>query len=62
MKMVQKAISYNEWKIHQYFDATETQYLKIVIEKFGIIPAGRQGGGFPSWLFVDEIVVNQRIY
>jgi len=34
-----------------------TQYLKIKVHNFGIIPNGRQGGGNPSFLFVDEIVV-----
>ena len=31
------------------------QYLKILVENFGTIPDGAQGGGNKSWLFVDEI-------
>ncbi len=34
-----------------------SQYLKIKVHNFGLIPQGRQGGGNPSFLFVDEIVV-----
>ncbi|MFK7950482.1 MAG: family 20 glycosylhydrolase [Saprospiraceae bacterium] len=36
----------------------QTRYLKVVFENYGMIPEGRQGGGNPAWLFVDEIVVN----
>lgn len=35
-----------------------SQYLKIKIHNFGLIPEGRQGGGNPSFLFVDEVVVD----
>lgn len=34
-----------------------TQYLKIVVTNFGEIPAGKQGEGHGSWLFIDEIVI-----
>lgn len=35
----------------------KTKYLKFDIKNYGIIPEGRQGAGYKSWLFVDEIVV-----
>jgi hexosaminidase len=35
-----------------------TRYLKIIFENYGLITEGKQGGGNPSWLFVDEIIVN----
>ncbi len=35
----------------------ETQYLKIVAERFGKIPDGSQGAGHEAWLFVDEITL-----
>ncbi len=34
------------------------QGLIIKVENFGKIPEGRQGGGHPSWLFIDEIMIN----
>lgn len=34
------------------------QYVKIVAEKYGLIPEGRPGGGQPAWLFVGEIIVD----
>ena len=36
----------------------ETRFIKIKVEKFGIIPEGNQGAGHEAWLFVDEIVIN----
>jgi hexosaminidase len=33
------------------------QFIKIKVERFGIIPKGKQGAGHEAWLFVDEIVV-----
>lgn len=33
------------------------RYLKVQVERFGIIPEGRQGAGNEAWLFIDEIVV-----
>ena len=36
----------------------KSRYLKIVVERFGIIPDGLRGGGHEAWLFVDEIVLN----
>ncbi len=37
--------------------ATSARYLKVEIANYGIIPEGKQGGGHPAWLFVDEIRV-----
>ncbi len=34
------------------------RYLKIEVPNYGIIPEGKQGGGHPAWLFVDEIIIN----
>lgn len=34
------------------------RFLKVTAKNFGIIPDGKQGGGNPAWLFVDEIQVN----
>lgn len=39
------------------FKNTKSQYLKVIVKRFGIIPEGKQGGGHEAWLFVDEIVV-----
>lgn len=33
------------------------KFLKILVERFGKIPDGLQGGGHEAWLFVDEIIV-----
>lgn len=35
-----------------------TNYLKVIIENAGIIPAGNPGADSKAWLFVDEIGVN----
>jgi hexosaminidase len=35
----------------------EIKYLNIRAKNFGLIPKGKEGAGNPSWLFVDEIVV-----
>ncbi len=35
----------------------EIRYFRIKIQNYGVIPAGKQGGGHGAWLFVDEIVV-----
>lgn len=34
------------------------KYLKFEAKNFGTIPTGRQGAGYKSWLFIDEIVVD----
>ena len=33
------------------------QFIKINVERFGIIPKGEQGAGHEAWLFIDEIEV-----
>ncbi len=38
-------------------EAGSGRYLRVIAENFGEIPAGRQGGGHPAWLFVDELVI-----
>ena len=35
----------------------KSQYVKIEVERFGIIPEGGQGAGNEAWLFIDEIVM-----
>ncbi len=35
----------------------KTRYLKVVVQKFGVIPAGAPGAGEGAWVFVDEIMV-----
>ena len=37
------------------FPTVNTQFIKIEIENYGIIPDGAQGAGNAAWLFVDEI-------
>lgn len=37
---------------------TKTRYLRVVVKNPGIIPEGLPGHGYPSWLFVDELIVN----
>ncbi len=34
------------------------QFIKIKVERYGIIPKGEQGAGHEAWLFVDEIVID----
>lgn len=38
-------------------DKVKAQYVKFIAENAGIIPEGKPGAGNPSWLFVDELVV-----
>jgi hexosaminidase len=38
-------------------DRVNARYVRVVAENAGIIPDGKPGAGNPSWLFVDEIVV-----
>lgn len=33
------------------------RYLKVKVNRYGVIPAGAQGAGHEAWLFVDEVVV-----
>lgn len=34
------------------------RYVKVVAQNFGRIPAGTENAGNPTWLFIDEIIVN----
>ena len=34
------------------------RYVKIILNNFGVIPAGMPGAGHKAWLFVDEIEIN----
>ena len=36
----------------------EARFIKLNVERFGIIPEGKQGAGNEAWLFIDEIIVN----
>ena len=38
-------------------DETTARYIKVLVNNFGVIPAGAQGAGHKAWLFVDEVVV-----
>ncbi len=38
-------------------DSQTIQFLKIKMDRFGIIPDGAQGAGNEAWLFVDEVEV-----
>jgi len=42
----------------RFTEAKYGRFLKIVVPNYGLIPDGKQGGGNPAWLFVDEIIVN----
>ncbi len=35
----------------------KVRYLKVVVQKFGVIPEGAPGAGEGAWIFVDEIIV-----
>jgi len=42
------------------FEATadiQARYVKLIAKSFGAIPSWHPGAGSPSWIFVDEIVV-----
>lgn len=45
-------------KVGVSFSPLSTRYVKIIIQNYGIIPAGKAGGGHPAWLFADEIEIN----
>jgi len=38
-------------------EGVEAQYIRVVADRFGIIPDGAQGAGSEAWLFCDEIIV-----
>lgn len=35
-----------------------TQFIKLKIPSYGIIPEGKQGSGNKAWTFIDEIIIN----
>ncbi|HEX7847565.1 MAG TPA: beta-N-acetylhexosaminidase [Chitinophagaceae bacterium] len=39
------------------FDKTSTQYIKIFVKNYGLIPTGKPGEGHGAWLFIDEVEV-----
>jgi hexosaminidase len=38
--------------------ATQTRYVKVLVQNYGIIPDGQEGAGNKAWLFIDEISVD----
>jgi hexosaminidase len=38
-------------------DNVNARYLKVTARNFGVVPPGHPGESNPSWLFVDEIIV-----
>ncbi|WP_199898041.1 discoidin domain-containing protein [Marinilabilia salmonicolor] len=38
-------------------NTTKGRFIRVTAENFGVCPAGHPGEGKPTWLFVDEIVV-----
>ncbi len=39
------------------FNNVKAKMIKIEIPNFGVIPKGRQGGGYRAWTFIDEILI-----
>lgn len=39
------------------FKNAKAKTIKIEIPNFGVIPKGRQGGGYRAWTFIDEILI-----
>lgn len=52
-------LEYSEEKIVDLKLETKifTQFIKLKIVNFGIIPDGRQGAGHLPWMFIDEIII-----
>ncbi|AUC14744.1 beta-N-acetylhexosaminidase [Tenacibaculum sp. SZ-18] len=42
---------------HANFENAKTKTIKIEIPNFGVIPKGKQGGGYRAWTFIDEILI-----
>ncbi|PQA95241.1 beta-N-acetylhexosaminidase [Chryseobacterium shigense] len=61
-KMIQEIgrqeIQNSKGKIKLNVGNQTSQYIKLIIENAGIIPAGNPGADSKAWLFVDEIGVN----
>lgn len=45
-------------KVRLAVNGVKARYVKVFAKHFGNIPNGAQGAGNPSWLFVDEIVID----
>ncbi len=43
--------------IKMSLDNVNARFLKVTARNFGVIPSGHPGEGNPSWLFVDEIII-----
>ena len=39
------------------FNEINTQFIKIVVPNYGIIPEGKQGADNKAWTFIDEIII-----
>ena len=39
------------------FNKIKTQFIKIKIPNYGVIPEGKQGSGNKAWTFIDEIII-----
>ena len=39
------------------FNEINTQFIKIVVPNYGIIPEGKQGANNKAWTFIDEIII-----
>ncbi|MEM7104439.1 MAG: family 20 glycosylhydrolase [Bacteroidota bacterium] len=38
-------------------NSAKGRYMKVLVQRFGLIPDGKQGAGHEAWLFIDEIIV-----
>ncbi|MDG5798894.1 glycoside hydrolase family 20 protein [Marinilabiliaceae bacterium ANBcel2] len=41
-----------------FIDSYQARYIRVVAENFGVCPPNHPGSGEPTWLFVDEIIVD----
>ncbi len=39
------------------FDSLKSRYIKIHAKNYGVLPDWHVGKGSPSWLFVDEVII-----
>ena len=39
------------------FNEINTQFIKIIVPNYGIIPEGKQGADNKAWTFIDEIII-----
>lgn len=54
----EKSIKSFSFPIDQSVKASYSKYIKIRAEGLDQIPAGHEAAGQPTWLFIDEIIVN----